>query len=146
MLLAIVTAVLNAFYSLATRVLAGYDPPETTMFYTGLVGALMVLPIPLFFWQTPHLPQQWLVIALFSVFGALGHWLLILAHMRAPASALAPFFYTHLVWVTVLAALVFGEFPDRWTVLGGSIVISSGLYLLYRERVRHRSPSVDVPV
>jgi drug/metabolite transporter (DMT)-like permease len=144
MLLAIITAVLNAFYSLTTRVLAGFDPPETTMFYTGLVGALMVAPIGPFVWQAPSL-QAWLVIAMFSVFGALGHWLLILAHAKAPASTLAPFFYTHLVWATVLGAVVFREFPNRSTVIGGSIVISSGLYLLYRERVRQRQPSVDVP-
>lgn len=146
MLLAVVTAVLNAFYSLATRVVAGYDPPETTMFYTGLVGALMVVPIGPFVWETPSPASAWIAIALMSTFGALGHWLLILAHMRAPASLLAPFFYTHLIWVTVLSALVFDELPDRWTVIGGGIVMSSGLYLLYRERVRQRSPSVDVTV
>ena len=88
----------------------------------------------------------WLAIGMFSIFGAVGHWLLILAHTYAPASALAPFFYTQLIWAAVISVTVFGENPDRWTVLGGAIIMSSGLYLLYRERVRQRSPSVDVSV
>lgn len=146
MLLALATACINALYSLATRVVAAYDPPKTTMFYTGLVGAVAVLPIVPFVWHTPTSWQVWIVIGLFSCFGALGHWLLILAHMRAPASVLAPFFYTHLIWATLLGAAIFNELPDRWTILGGAIVMSSGLYLLYREHIRHRPPSVDVSV
>ncbi|MSU65760.1 MAG: DMT family transporter [Opitutus sp.] len=146
MLLALATAGLNALYALATRVLAAYDPPQTTMFYTGLVGAISVLPIMPFVWHTPTSPQVWVVMGLFGLFGALGHWLLILAHLRAPASVLAPFFYTHLIWATALGAIIFQELPDRWTMIGGAIVMSSGLYLLYRERIRHRQPSVDVSV
>jgi drug/metabolite transporter (DMT)-like permease len=71
-----------------------------------------------------------------AVFGALGHWLLILAHKRAPASVLAPFFYAQLIWATVLGLVVFGEVPDYWTLVGGVIVMASGLYLLHRERVK----------
>ena len=146
LLLPVLTAGLNALYSITTRFLAAHDSPETTMFYTGLVSAIIVLPLAPFVWETPTLPQVWLVIGLLCTFGALGHWMLILSHMRAPASMLAPFFYTHLVWATILGAFVFGERPDRWTIIGAAIVMISGLYLLYRERVRHKRPSVDVPV
>ena len=74
--------------------------------------------------------------ALVGFFGAIGHWLLITAHARAPASVLAPFIYTQIVWMMALGYLVFGDLPDRFTLLGAAIVIGSGLYLLYRERVR----------
>ncbi len=146
MLLVLLTAFLNAFYSIATRLLAAHDSSRTTMFYTGLVAALAVVPILFFVWETPSAPMVWLVMALFCTFGALGHWLLILAHAYAPASLLAPFFYSQLIWAVVLGFVLFREVPDLWTLIGGAIVMSSGLYLLYRERVRHRSPSVDVPV
>ena len=68
--------------------------------------------------------------------GGFGHWLLILAHRLAPATVLAPFIYSQIVWMVTLGYLVFGQLPDRWTFIGAAIVISSGLYLLYRERVR----------
>ena len=145
-LLAVLTAFLNAIYSITTRLLAAHDSPRTTMFYTGLVSAIVVAPILPFVWETPASPSTWLIILLFCTAGALGHWLLILAHARSPASVLAPFFYSQLIWATLIGTIVFGESPDRWTMIGGGIVISSGLYLLYRERVRHRRPSVDVGV
>ena len=59
---------------------------------------------------------------------------------------LSPFFYTQLLFAAFVGWIVFGDVPDRWTILGGGIVIFSGLYLLYRERVRHHPPSVDVAV
>jgi drug/metabolite transporter (DMT)-like permease len=49
---------------------------------------------------------------------------------------LSPFIYTQIVWMIILGWLIFGEFPDAWTLLGVSIVIASGLYLLSRERTR----------
>ena len=128
-----------------TRLVAGHDSSETTLFYTGLVGSILVLPVAPFVWATPASGPVWLAMAGVAAFGALGHWLLILAHKRAPASIVAPFFYAQLLWATLLGWLVFGEVPDRWTLVGGVIVMSSGLYLLSRERARHKPPSADIP-
>lgn len=145
-ILALVNACACAFYYIMTRRLAAHDQPETTMFYTGAVGALACLPLLPFVWSTPATPREWLVMLALGGFGALSHWLLILAHRCAPASVLAPFFYGQLIGSAFLGWLVFDEQPDRWTVLGGSIVIGSGLYLVYRERVRQKIPSTDVSV
>jgi drug/metabolite transporter (DMT)-like permease len=76
------------------------------------------------------------MMAVVGALGALGHWLLILAHARAPAPVLSPFIYTQIIWMIALGYLVFGDLPDRLTLVGAAIVIASGLYLLYRERVR----------
>src|SRR3546814_18926596 len=69
-----------------------------------------------------------------GAFGGFGHWLLILAHRLAPAPILAPFSYVQLLPMILLGYLVFGDFPDFWTLIGAGVVLSSGLYLLYRER------------
>lgn len=125
-----------AFYSLATRMLSTIDPPETTMVYSGVAGTLAVLPLLPWFWTTPQGWLPWLIMLATGVFGGFGHWLLILAHRLAPATVLAPFIYSQIVWMIVLGWFVFGQFPDSWTFAGAGIVIASGLYLLYRERVR----------
>jgi len=143
-ILAVGTACANALYSVATRLVAAHDSPETTLFYTGLVGSILILPVAPFVWATPTSALVWLGMAGVAGFGALGHWLLILAHKRAPASIVAPFFYAQLLWATLLGWLVFGEVPDRWTLIGGAIVMGSGLYLLSRERAKHKPPSADV--
>lgn len=73
-----------------------------------------------------------------GMLGSLSHWFLILAHRLAPASLVAPFVYTEIVWIVALGVLIFGDWPDRWTMTGAAIVIASGLYLFYREMVRAR--------
>ncbi|WP_291645797.1 DMT family transporter [Bosea sp. (in: a-proteobacteria)] len=125
-----------AFYSISTRMLAASDAPETTMFYSGIVGAVVMLPLVPLFWSWPADGASWLLMLSVGLFGALGHWLLILAHQRAPASMLSPFNYSQIVWMVALGWFVFGQIPDGYTFIGASIVIGSGLYLLYRERVR----------
>lgn len=142
--LALGAACCNAGYFLITRLLSRHDRPETTHFYAGLIGTLVAVPLALPVWHAPASAQTWLVMGLISLGGAASHWLLILAHKHAPASVLSPFFYTQLLFATAVGFAVFGNVPDRWTVAGGGIVIGSGLYLLYRERIRHRTPSVDV--
>ena len=80
-----------------------------------------------------------------GLFSGLGHYLLIVGHRLAPASVLAPFIYTEIVWMIGLGYLVFGDVPNSWTLSGVAVVIASGLYLLYRERVvgPRRRRSID---
>jgi drug/metabolite transporter (DMT)-like permease len=49
-------------------------------------------------------------------------------------SLLVPFDYTALIWATLLGFVLFGDLPDAWTIMGAIIIISSGLYLIKRER------------
>jgi drug/metabolite transporter (DMT)-like permease len=144
-LLSFGSAVCYALYVIATRVLSRSDSSETTLFYSNLVGAIAMLPVIPFVWTTP---DSVFVVALMVLIGALGsggHYLLIRGHRLAPASTLAPFIYTQLVWTTTLGFLVFGNVPQRWTIVGGLIVVASGLYLLNRERkVGKQEPSAPV--
>ena len=143
-LLSFGSAVCYALYVIATRLLARSDSSVTTLFYSNLVGAVAMLPIIPFVWSAPQ--SAW-VVALMVLIGALGsggHYLLIRGHRLAPASALAPFIYTQMIWTTALGFIVFSDIPHRWTIVGGLIVVSSGLYLLHRETVRKVEPSAPV--
>jgi drug/metabolite transporter (DMT)-like permease len=144
-LLSLGSAVCYALYVISTRVLSHSDSSETTLFYSNLVGAVAMLPVIPLVWTTPN---SVLVVGLMVLIGALGsggHYLLIRGHRLAPASTLAPFIYTQMVWTTTLGFLVFGDVPHRWTIVGGLIVVSSGLYLLNRERkVGKVEPSAPV--
>ncbi|MGL4241422.1 MAG: DMT family transporter [Beijerinckiaceae bacterium] len=127
-----------AFYAILTRILAAHDSSATTMVYSGLGGLLLLIPVVPFVWTWP---TTWLAAAmmvLIGAFGAFGHWLLIIAHRLAPAPVLSPFIYSQMIWMILLGWLVFGDLPDRWTLIGGAVVIASGLYLLHRERVTGR--------
>ena len=134
MLLALVATFGYALYNLATRYLAGFDPPEVTQTYTPLGGVLILAPFALAAWHWPTGALQYALLASLGFWGGLGHWLLILAHRSAPAPVLAPFIYLGLLWVSVAGYLIFGNVPTLWTLSGAAAVILSGLYLLARER------------
>lgn len=122
------------FYAVITRIVSRVDSDQTSLFYSNLIGALIMLPIVPFVWQTPSSWVIALLLMMIGVLGSLGHYFLIAGHRLAPASVLSPFVYTQLVWVVILGYLVFDHVPNTWTMAGATMVIGSGLYLLYRER------------
>jgi drug/metabolite transporter (DMT)-like permease len=143
-LLSLGATICNSFYVISTRILSRTDSNETTQFYTNLVGAVAMTLIVPFVWTPPDSVLVGGLMVLIGALGGGGHYLLIRAHRLAPASTLAPFIYTQMVWTTTLGFVAFGDVPHRWTIVGGLIVISSGLYLLHREAVRKVEPSAPV--
>ncbi len=141
-LLSLVGAVAYALYGITTRMLAATDSSATTIFYSSIAGIVLMTPLLPWFWTAPPSPLAWVLLMSTGIYGAVGHWLLILAHARAPAVILSPFIYSQIVWMVALGYIVFGDWPDPWTLAGAGIVIASGLYLLYRERVKSREPDL----
>ena len=133
---AVIFPLLSAFFYatilITTRILGQKDNALTTLFYTSIGGLILSSVMILFFWKAPSL-IQWLHLMWLGLFGAIGHFFMIKAFEKAPASLLAPFNYTSLIWATVLGFFMFGDLPDAWTIFGAAIIISSGLYLIRRE-------------
>jgi drug/metabolite transporter (DMT)-like permease len=128
-ILPFITAFLYAGVQISTRILGRTEGALTTLLYSSAGGAIICTIGVLFFWVTPS-PGQWLVLVWLGFLGALGHYLMIKAYKLAPASLLAPFDYTTLIWATILGFVVFADLPDAWTVMGALIIMSSGLYLI----------------
>jgi drug/metabolite transporter (DMT)-like permease len=135
MALSVVGAVLYAGGNILARILVREDGATVTFFYVGAIGAALMTPLMPFSWVWPSSALSWALMAAMGAAGAVGHYCLILAHKYAPASILAPFIYTQLVWMVLSGWLVFGDVPDGATLAGAAIVIASGVYLLWRERV-----------
>lgn len=127
-----ITALLYAGVQISTRILGRTDGALSTLLYSSAGGFIICTIGVLFFWVTPSL-QQWFLLGWLGFLGALGHYLMIKAYKLAPASLLAPFDYTTLIWATLLGFFLFEDLPDKMTVLGAIIIISSGLYLIRRE-------------
>jgi drug/metabolite transporter (DMT)-like permease len=131
-----------AIFSIVTRYLAPFDRPEVTLFYSLFAGTLVMAPLALADWMWPSSAFIWVLLLSMGVYGGLGHYVFILAHRYAPASAVAPFLYVSLITHSTAGYLVFGQVPDEWTLGGAGIVILSGLYLLHRERATARAAAV----
>lgn len=130
--LPLLTALFHATVLVTTRILGQRENALTTLFYTSIGGLILSGIIVLFSWKSPT-PTQWLYLMWLGLLGALGQFLMIKAFEKAPASLLAPFGYTSLIWATLLGFFMFGDLPDVWTIFGAVIIISSGLYIGKRE-------------
>lgn len=131
-----------AFALILTRQISGTDRPATTLAYSAIVGLAVLSALVPFVWVRPTIAQILIGVAI-GVTSTAGHWIVVVAYRYADASVLAPLTYSQLVWVTVLGFVMFSEFPDRWTLLGAAIIISSGLYIAHRERVRRRQAGLQ---
>ena len=127
------TGVFYGVYLIITRKLHTSDNPLLTLLLTGVVGAVcgsLIVPVV---WINPSF-NQWSLLALMGVFACIGHLFLILSLKYADASKLAPFGYFEIITNVILGYYFFMDFPDIWTWVGFSIIVSSGLYIFIRER------------
>jgi drug/metabolite transporter (DMT)-like permease len=137
--LALTSTLSYALYSLLTRHLSRHDTSETTQVFSPFAGVLIFAPLALMNWKTPDTVFVAVLLFFMGVWGGFGHWLVILAHKRAPAPIIAPFAYINIVFMTFWGYAVFGDVPAWTTLLGAAIIIASGIYLVMRERQK-RSP------
>lgn len=130
------TAVFNALYQMLTRKLQ-YESAYTTLFYSALVGAAgLTFSLPWAFDLRVPTPGTSLLFLLLGVFAGAGHWWIISAYQRAPASLLTPFTYVQMLWVTFYGWLIFDQLPDAGSTLGMLVIAASGVYLALAERRR----------
>jgi drug/metabolite transporter (DMT)-like permease len=129
------SACLFALYQIATKELSLTDSTMTTLFYSGVVGALLTsLAVP-FFWITPS-PSEWFFLVILGVLSGSTHFCLIRAFESAPAATVAPFMYSTLIWATMSGYVFFDDLPDIWTLVGAAIIAGSGIYIAVQERLQ----------
>lgn len=124
-----------AGFNLLTRRLSGISNPWLTVFYQSIVGAVVLAPFAFVHWRMPDWPAMGLM-GLMVFAAVIGHWLLVKAYESAPASVLAPFGYFEMISAVALGYLWFGDFPDRLTWAGISVIVVTGIYISIRERKR----------
>ena len=119
------------FYSLfqiATRLNAQYDDNETMLFYNGLIGVIITSILSLFFWQPLH-SFSFIFFIFLGFFFCMGLFLQIKALSITPASVLAPYNYTIIVWAIFFGLIVYKEIPDIFTIIGAIIIVVSGVFI-----------------
>lgn len=137
----VVFALLNALcataFHLLTRLLSKSESPISMLFYVTLVGAVgfgvaAVRDLSAVSISTLDLGFVFLL----GVFASSGHFIFSVAYTQAPAALIAPMNYLHLVWAALLGWLVFGHFPDHWTLIGMLLVIAAGVMLALKAHLK----------
>ena len=134
-LLPLLGAVLWAGYQVMTRLASRHDSPDTSLLWSAAVALVATSFVGPLDWKWPT-ASAWALMVVIASIGAVAHYALIKALDFAEAGAVQPYSYTLLVWAALLGAVVFGDVPDGWTLVGAAIVVASGLYSWHRERRR----------
>lgn len=142
--LSLVGAFFTALYFLLTRKLAGVDSTTTQQFYAAFVATLCVAPFAFGGWIWPTDFAGWFALVMIGSAALIGHQFLTTAHRFAPASVLAPFGYSQIIYMTASSWLIFNQPPDVWVFVGAPIVIGSGLYIWLRERALQKAVVTEV--
>ena len=127
------SAILFAIYGLLTRYAARRDKAATSFFWTGVVGAVGMTCVGVWFWE-PMIGTDWIWMGALCITGVTGHFLLIKTYEVAEASAVQPFAYLQLVFATSIGISVFGEKLETNVAIGACIVVAAGLFTLLRAR------------
>ena len=136
-LLAIGAALCYSAYQIMTRKFSETEHPLTTLFYTALVGSVLMSLVVPFYWTAPEWRHVPLLVLLGAVAG-FGHLMLIKALELENASFLSPLGYVQLLWVILFGFLFFGDLPDGWSLIGMVIIVASGLYVALGHRFKPR--------
>jgi drug/metabolite transporter (DMT)-like permease len=137
-LVAAASALAAGVRELQTRQIGQSAPVMVVAFWAAIAITLCGLGfLPVEEWRaftTPDLFQLFVA----AIFVGLAIYLLALGFRGVDLSVVAPFRYTYLITSALGGFLVFREVPDRWTIVGAVLIVSSGVYLLHREAVRRR--------
>lgn len=142
------TAFSFAAYMLVTRSLSRRMHPIPMQLHTATVAAAICLPVMVLSNGTgittldPVMPQgiAWVWVCGVGVASAIAHLMMTYALRMAPTSTLAPLHYLEIVSAVAFGYLIFSDFPNTLTWVGIGIIVASGLYIIWRERITATTP------
>jgi len=134
----VASTICSAFYQLFSRRYGQAERPDASATVATIVGTVAASPFVPLEWVMPTSLWHFVLFVGMGVMAGTGHYFLTIAYSQAPAAVVSPFNYTQLIGAAVLGYLIFDESPDVWTWAGAAVIIASGLYVGYRERVRYR--------
>lgn len=141
------TAVFFAAYMLVTREVSGAVHPVAMQMHTSWIGALICLPVMLAFNGSgiasldpvDPIGFNWLWLFGVGFWAAISHICMTYALKFAPSATLAPLHYLEIVAAVALGYLIFDDFPVPLAFAGIAVIMSSGLYIVFRERRTDRA-------
>ena len=128
-LLPLVAAFALGLYQVITKKVSEYDATEVSLFYTSVVGIIIMSFLALSFWR-PINSSSYILFLAIGVFFSLGIYLQIIALSKSRASIIQPFHYTLIFWAIILGYIFYDDIPDFFTIIGALIITASGIFVI----------------
>ena len=128
-LIPLVAAFFLSLYQIVTRKVSENDSSETSLFYTSILGIILMSFMLPFFWQ-PMQSFSYFIFLGVGFFFSVGIYFQIIALGYAKASVVQPFHYTLVLWAIILGYIFYNDLPDISTLIGATVITISGIYVL----------------
>ena len=128
-LLPLIAAFILGLYQIVTKKVSKHDTNETSLFYTSLIGLIIMSLLSSKFW-TPIDKSSYSMFLGIGIFFSLGLYLQIIALSKSRASIIQPFHYTLIFWAIIFGYIFYNDIPDMLTVIGAIIITCSGIFVL----------------
>ncbi|WIV11962.1 DMT family transporter [Proteiniborus sp. MB09-C3] len=129
----------GAFFAGAAYTMVRYlnrtDDPDTIVFYFGLISTIAVIPLMLLDGFVLSSFPQFLKLIFVGIFAAAAQVFMAYAYSLASASELSIYLYISIVFSIIIGIIMWNEFPDVFSLLGGLIIISAG-YMNYKFNIK----------
>ena len=116
-------------YQVFTRKASEFDSSETSLFFTSIIGIVIMSIFAFIYWQPTNLNSYFLFIAI-GIFFSCGIYFQIIGLSKARASIIQPFHYTLIFWAIILGYFIYGDIPDLYTIIGSIIITISGIFVI----------------
>jgi drug/metabolite transporter (DMT)-like permease len=137
-LLCLLAAATWAASMVFVRKLSRHDSEATMMLFQNVAVFVVMSAAAPFVWR-PIGAEEYGLAAAMAVAILAGQWCVFRGFREAPVGLVAPFQYSELLWATLLGWVFWREFPDAPVWIGTTLLVASGLYVIWRERVRARA-------
>jgi len=122
------SGVAGALVSIMIKTLVRRDPPDTIAAWLFVTQTLILLIPTIIVWKNPTL-EQWILFALIGFMSVILQRTYNRGIQAADVSVAMPFNFTRLIWAALLGWIVFAEFPDIWTWVGGTVIFAASVWL-----------------
>ncbi|WP_439122016.1 DMT family transporter [Marivita sp.] len=129
---AVLAAFSGAFASIVVRKIGADERPVVMMLYP-MVANFVVMGAALAFVYKPMPIEHLGMLAIISIMAWIAGRLIISAYQTGEAAIVAPMQYSQILWATAYGLIFFGETTDLYTAVGATIIIASGLFIVFRE-------------
>ncbi len=128
-LIPLFAAFVLGLYQVITKKVSKYDSHETSLFFTSIIGLLVMSLLAFNFWR-PIDNSLYPMFLGIGIFFSLGLYLQIIALSKARASIIQPFHYTLIFWAIIFGYIFYNDIPDMFTIIGAIIITCSGIFVL----------------
>jgi S-adenosylmethionine uptake transporter len=131
-LAAVIAAVCSAVAAVVVRKI-GRDERSAVLLLYPMAANFLIMGLALPFVYQPMPIADFAALGLIALLGFCGGLLHISAYRAGSAVVVAPMQYSQIIWAVIYGYVVFSETPDWATAVGATIIILSGVYVVFRE-------------